>query len=845
MMLRKRSPAEIMNVLRTFAMLLFVNILKTTGDCPRVCECKWKSGKESVLCINSNMTEIPKSLDSGTQLLDLTGNRLQEIGKDEFFNASLLNLQKIFMSRCKLRSMHRCSFRNIINLVELDLSHNELETIPSHTFEFITELRELKLNGNPIIRVLNYSFKTVPHLTKLDLSECEIIFVEVRAFQGLENSLEWLKLDKNYITNITPTALTHLGNLHGLELSNNPWNCTCRLRPLRQWMLRHNVPYGVSPVCRNPSRLAGKLWDKLEVDDFACPPKIEAVRAASHSEEGRNVTLTCSIDGVPEPKIHWVRRNQVIANLSGGMSAAGKSQKIYLVRVSNQTTNLTILGADAKDNGDYVCRAENKAGRAEASVTLAISAKPADKSWSVRMIMASAAVVLLFLIVTVLLVICACGTRRRKYLYRQPIVTQARLDSYEMNCKKPSTAGYDKIIKKEGGYGDGGDASEFSLVQGRQSKSGAGSYKVIGGDSDANEEDLSFGDSVSAMAYHQNRPWKSSDGEDRWSEFDSPDLHIPRLSRSERWRKSGQSEQAREEESKSGAAELLTSIPGVASHIMHKQQVSDSGGTLYTTAPRDGDGSSPPKYPDLLELNDKNLMNNNFCTLPRNGSHKVKRTRHVSCSSESQSPLLPGSSGDSYDSNFSINRRLSIESTFAKNSSLPTSPRNHTPTPILNLLENSAGYPVSSPTNFQYKSSELEKFLKEYRNLQEQLYKMKESCENLREENLKFSAGSRTVENNTISRLIDPSYSNAKAIEPLYSVTQHLLNDSANFDSVYNGNKVLHQEDNNNPKSILKSSEQKSLLDGLSAKNDSYWLSRQKLLTTLTESNPSDPFYKS
>lgn len=290
---------------------------------------------------------------------------------------------------------------------------------------------------------------------------------------------------------------------------------------------------------------------------------------------------------------------------------------------------------------------------------------------------------------------------------------------------------------------------------------------------------------------------------------------------------------------------MLTSIPGVAFNILHKQQVKEGGGTLYTTAPQDGDGSSPPKYPDLLELNDKNLINNNICTLPRNGSYKVKRTRHVSCGSESQSPLLPGSSGDSYDSNFSINRRLSIESAFTKNSSLPTSPRNHTPTPILNLLENSGAYPVTSPTNLQYKTSELEKFLKEYRNLQEQLYKMKESCENLREENLKFNGSSRTVESNTISRLIDPSFSSAKTIEPLYSVTQHLLNDPSNFDSVYNGNKLLHQEDNNNPKSMLKSSEQKSLLDGLSAKSDSYWLSRQNLLTTLTESNPSDPFFKS
>jgi len=86
-----------------------------------VCECKWKSGKESVLCLNANLTHIPEPLDAGTQLLDLSGNDIQTIPDDSFASAQLLNLQKVYLAKCRLRLIERHAFRKLINLVELDL----------------------------------------------------------------------------------------------------------------------------------------------------------------------------------------------------------------------------------------------------------------------------------------------------------------------------------------------------------------------------------------------------------------------------------------------------------------------------------------------------------------------------------------------------------------------------------------------------------------------------------------------------------------------------------------------------------------------------------------------------
>lgn len=431
-----------MNTLMTITMMFVLNALKTAGDCPRYCECKWKSGKESVICVSVNITEIPKYLDSGTQLLDLSGNRLQSIGADEFYNASLLNLQKIFLSRCKLRFIDRSSFRKIINLVELDLSYNELHSIPSHTFEFISELRELRLNGNPIIRVLNNAFKMVPRLTKLDLSECRIGYVEVKAFQGLENSLEWLKLDKNKITNIKPYAVVNLVNLHGLELSGNPWNCSCGLRMLREWMLKQNVPYSIPPICKYPPRLFDKMWDKLDLDEFACVPKIAAASSVQTGEEGTNVTITCMVDGLPEPSVRWLKKTHVLANVSSAPN--GGKPKVYLVGVTKETSSsLTILNADPQDNGVYVCRAENKAGQSEANITLIVTLRPVAKMWSSKMIAAVGTVSFLFAMAVGLLSFCAWSSRKRKLDFRHS-VPRREYDGYEMNNKKPIS--YDKMV---------------------------------------------------------------------------------------------------------------------------------------------------------------------------------------------------------------------------------------------------------------------------------------------------------------------------------------------------------------------------------------------------------------
>lgn len=305
----------------------------TEAVCPRLCECKWKSGKESVFCVNASLSLVPLQLDAGTQILDLTGNNISTIKHEEFSKAGLVNLQKIFLVKCRLKTLERYSFKYLINLVELDLSFNLLNNVPSHTFDSITELRELKLNGNSIQKIFNDAFLHIPQLIRLEISDCKLSYIEARAFTGLEKSLEWLKLDNNKLTDVLPNSFTNLQSLHGLELEGNPWNCSCSLRPLREWMLRKNVPFGIPPVCHSPKRLYMKTWDKLDLDEYACVPEIFAYDSKAYGIEGKNITMTCRIAGIPEPNVRWLMKNKVIANLSGA-SYSGNFINIFIYKKS-------------------------------------------------------------------------------------------------------------------------------------------------------------------------------------------------------------------------------------------------------------------------------------------------------------------------------------------------------------------------------------------------------------------------------------------------------------------------------------------------------------------------------
>lgn len=106
-------------------------------------------------------------------------------------------------------------------------------------------------------------------------------------------------------------------------------------------MVLQRVPSSVPAVCAAPPRLRGRPWDRLDADEFACGPRVQALRGEARAEEGGNVTLSCRVQGAPSPNVRWLFRNRVVANLSAPLA-----RRLLFVRTAGNSSNLTIVALD-------------------------------------------------------------------------------------------------------------------------------------------------------------------------------------------------------------------------------------------------------------------------------------------------------------------------------------------------------------------------------------------------------------------------------------------------------------------------------------------------------------------
>lgn len=350
-------------VTMVLAVATLAAVLTSVTSCPNGCTCKWKGGKQTVECVNKSLLTIPIGTDTGTQVLDMSGNALEALSRGRFMTAGLSNLQKIFMARCRIKYVDDAAFQGLTNLVELDLSDNAIAEIPTKSFDDYPQLMKLVLSGNTVTAVRTAAFKRLKYLTVLDLSRCQLSTVEPGAFDGLQ-SLEWLRLDHNKIVRIEGTSGTAVLPLwlHGIEMHHNPWACDCRLRDVHQWLNNNSAPHTVEPTCDGPVRLRGLVIRKLAAEDLACAPQAATVSPTYvETDAGKNVTLTCRVTPAGEAHVSWWFEGRPVAN-----STVVDGPK------------LSIEDVGPADNGTYECVAENRAGRAVCNFTVRVIQEPSE-----------------------------------------------------------------------------------------------------------------------------------------------------------------------------------------------------------------------------------------------------------------------------------------------------------------------------------------------------------------------------------------------------------------------------------------------------------------------------------
>lgn len=386
----------------TVSLLVLQSVSGARGSCQTVCACKWKGGKQTVECIDRALITIPDTIDTNTQVLDMSGNNLQILPRDTFIRTGLVNLQKVYLRNCRLGQIDDEAFNGLTNLVELDLSHNLLTTVPSATLVHIPSLRDLTLASNPIQKVESHIFKATHSLNKLDLSHCDIQTIAPDAFKGL-TSLHSLKLNGNKLSELRPKTIETLSTLHNVELHDNPWMCDCRLRAAKLWLTQHNIPYPVAPICSGgPERVIDRSFAELSVDDFACRPEMMPVNRFVESMAGENATITCRAAAIPAAIINWYWNGRLMTN----GSAFSSYQKIYIIEDGEfeKRSKLVLSSAQETDSGEFYCVAENRAGSTEANFTLHVSMRAAGMaslgSSQIVGLCAALVILMLFILVT-------------------------------------------------------------------------------------------------------------------------------------------------------------------------------------------------------------------------------------------------------------------------------------------------------------------------------------------------------------------------------------------------------------------------------------------------------------
>ncbi|XP_066287681.1 toll-like receptor 13 [Branchiostoma lanceolatum] len=233
--------------------------------------------------LGQSLENTLKTIPASLQVMDLTGCRLRgHNGKKEFMFIPQKSLQVLIIRKVDISTaiyaitypFRSWTFHNLTELERLDMSLNHFTVVPKEAFWYLRKLTHLDLHGNTLNSLHVKTFGDLLRLQFLDLSSNKIDSIKPHLLFPMM-SLKTLNLTKNFILSIEARTVLYFHHLHLLDLSHNPYSCTCGLRGFVQWIKNTTAVRIKSLVLKNsytcfaPGELKNVPLLDLELDcDF-------------------------------------------------------------------------------------------------------------------------------------------------------------------------------------------------------------------------------------------------------------------------------------------------------------------------------------------------------------------------------------------------------------------------------------------------------------------------------------------------------------------------------------------------------------------------------------------------
>lgn len=196
-------------------LLLMLPHLKCTTDCPDSCQCNSNS---AVVCVGSNITDVPTQIPSVMSLLQIYNSRVTVINERSLAGLDLM--LRFSLTHSLLHTIHPEAFRLTPQLKSVKLSINRLSSLPPRVFSPLTQLTQLQLDRNQLETIAPEMFRGLSNLLEIDLSWNSLRGLSVGLFDGLAK-LQVLNLGRNAIKTLPPVIFKPLSSLECLLLYYN------------------------------------------------------------------------------------------------------------------------------------------------------------------------------------------------------------------------------------------------------------------------------------------------------------------------------------------------------------------------------------------------------------------------------------------------------------------------------------------------------------------------------------------------------------------------------------------------------------------------------------------------